>query len=256
MFIDTHAHLHHTRFDKDRDEVISQMEQQDVRRFLEVSIDLESNFRMRELLKDIPGIKFTAGVHPTRIWNTQESPEMITDQIIRFARMQDTVAIGEVGLDHHVPGTEELWGIQEEWFHRFIDLSQEEGLPMVLHIRQAHEDGIRILREHGNYHRGVVHCFEGSWEVAKQYIDMGLSLGIGGFITMENPKLEDAVRRVPLDFILLETDSPFVTPKPLTGRNTPANIPMIAGKLAGIKGISLEEVETVTTRNAVKLFGL
>lgn len=255
MFIDTHAHLHHDRFHKDRSEVISQMEQQNVLRFLEVSIDFESNFVMRETLKDIPDVKFTAGIHPTRVWNVQESFTYIMDHIIQFARMKDTAAIGEVGLDHHIPGTEEYWGIQEEWFHNFIQLAQTERMPMVLHIRQAHEDGIRILKERGSSHRGVVHCFEGSWKEAKQYIDMGLSLGVGGFVTMDKPGMEEAVRKMPLDVILLETDSPFVTPRPMAGRNTPANIPLIAQKVADIKGIPVEEVEIATTQNAMKLFG-
>lgn len=255
MFIETHTHLHHKKFNKDRDEVITQMDQQNVRRFLEVSIDFESNFVMRESLKDIPGVKFTTGIHPMYVWKTEENPEYLIEHITRFARMQDTVAIGEVGLDHHIPETEEFWGLQEEWFHNFIQLSQVEQLPMVLHIRQAHEDGIRVLKEHGNYHRGVVHCFEGSWKEAKEYIDMGLSLGIGGFVTMEKPGMEEAVRKLPLEAILLETDSPFVTPRPLTGRNTPANIPLIAQKLADIRGISVEEVEIATTQNAMKLFG-
>lgn len=255
MFIETHTHLHHKRFNKDRDEVIKQMERQNVRRFLEISIGFESNIVMREKLRDIPGVKFTAGIHPMYVWKSQENPEYLMDQIARFARMQDTAAIGEVGLDHHIPETEEFWELQEKWFHNFIQLSQAEHLPMVLHIRQAHEEGIRILKEHGNYHRGVVHCFEGSWKEAKQYVDLGLTLGIGGFVTMEKPGMEEAVRKLPLDAILLETESPFVTPWPLTGRNTPANIPMIARKVADIRGISVEVIEAATMQNAIRLFG-
>lgn len=255
MFVDTHTHLHHKQFNKDREEIMLQMDKCGVLHFVESPIDFNSNFVMREKLKHISNVSFAAGIHPTRIWKTPQSPESLLDAITRFARMQDTVAIGEIGLDHHIPGTEEFWELQETWFHRFIELSKAEQLPMILHIREAYEDSVRVLKEHGKEHRGIVHCFGGDWEMAACYIGMGLFLGIGGLVTMGNPELEDAVRKIPLDFMVLETDCPFVTPNPLAGRNTPVNLPVIAQKLADIKGISREEVEETTTRNAVKLFG-
>lgn len=256
MFIDTHTHLHNRRFNKDREDIIRQMEKCNIQWFIEMPIDYESNSVMREKLKDISNVRFAAGIHPTRIEKISHNAEHPFDYIIRHAHLENTVAIGEVGLDHHIPDTEALWKIQEGWFHRFIELAQTEQLPMVLHIRQAYEDAVCVLREHGNVHKGVVHCFDGGWEEAKQYLNIGLYLGVGGFITMGNLNLEDAVRKTPLDFIILETDCPFVTPKPFTGRNTPLNIPNIAQKLADIKGISVEEVEYVTTQNAIRLFEL
>lgn len=254
MLIDTHSHLHHSSLNKERKGILTQMCKKNIT-FVEVPIDFDSNFVMREKLKNIPNVRFAAGIHPTRVWKTKGSPELILRHIIRFARRENTVAIGEVGLDYHI-GTEESWSDQEKWFHHFIEIAQQEDLPMILHIRQAYEDAIRVLKEHGDHHRGVVHCFQGDWEVAKQYIDLGLFLGIGGFITKGCPDLEDTVKKMPLDVMVLETDCPFITPEPLSGRNSPLNIPLIAQKIADIKGISVEKVEEVTTQNAIRLFGL
>ena len=254
MLIDTHSHLHHSSFNKDRKEIITQMCEKNIT-FVEVPIDFNSNFVMREKLKKIPNVRFAVGIHPTRVWKIQGSSELILRHIIRFARRENTVAIGEVGLDYHI-GTEESWSDQEKWFHHFIEIAQQEDLPMILHIRQAYKEAIGVLKEHGDDHRGVVHCFQGDWEEAKQYIDLGLFLGMGGFITKGYPDLEDTVKKMPLDVMVLETDCPFITPEPLSGRNTPLNIPLIAQRIADIKGISVAKVEKVTTQNAIRLFGL
>lgn len=142
------------------------------------------------------------------------------------------------------------------WFHRFIELARTEKLPLVLHIRDAHEDALQILREHGSEHRGVVHCFQGSWAEAEQYLKLGLYIGLGGLITREDKELEAVARKLPPERILLETDSPYVTPKPKKGRNTPANIPEIAERLADIRKTSVEEIIMVTAENAKRLFGM
>ena len=254
MFFDTHTHVHHQIFNQDRKEILMRMRQNQILQFLEIPIDFNSNFVMREKMGDFPDVRYAAGVHPTRTWRMEPDVKSVMRHIRRFARMENTVAIGEIGLDHHIPGTEEYWGIQEEWFHRFIELSKEEHLPMVLHIRQAEEDAIRILREHGSSHKGVVHCFNGSPELAEEYTGMGLLLGIGGCIAMGMEEMENAVKRIPLDFLVLETDCPFLSPDPSMNRNTPMSLPLIAQKIAKIKGISMEEVEHVTTRNALGLF--
>ena len=126
----------------------------------------------------------------------------------------------------------------------------------MLHIRDAHEDALQIPREHGSEHRGVVHCFQGSWAEAEQYLKLGLYIGLGGLITREDKELEEVVRKVPLERILLETDSPYVTPKPKRGRNTPANIPEIAERLADIREDLGQEIIMVTAENAKRLFGM
>lgn len=254
MYIDTHTHLHHKRFNKDRANVINEMKTCGVTKFLEIPIDFDSNFVMREKLKEFPDTVFAVGVHPTRLWKNQNS-EIWMHYFRKFAEMENTLAIGEIGLDHHIPGTENMWAMQEEWFHRFIDLADEFDKPLVLHIRQAEEEAVEVLGNHGRCHKGVVHCFSGNYELAGKYLDMGLYLGIGGAISRHCPELKEAVKKIPLSRIVLETDCPFVTPEPLSGRNTPLNIPIIADTIAEIKEIDVSIVETITTGNAELLFG-
>lgn len=252
MFIDTHMHLTSKQFNRDREQVLEQMQIKNVLPGIEIPIDFDSNFLMRNEEKGLVGINKAAGIHPSRLWKLQPKPEKIIEHICRFACMDDTVAIGEIGLDHHITGTEEFWPIQETWMHHFIEIAQTEKLPVILHIRQAFDDGVRILKEHGHTHEGIVHCFSGSWEEAKQYINLGLFLGIGGMITMGNG-IEEVVKKIPLDYMVLETDAPYLTPFPSTGRNTPENIPVIAEKLSKIKGICIDEIERVTTENAQRI---
>ena len=254
MFIDSHTHLSRNQFDHDRPELLEQMRMAGVGRILEIPIDFDSNYVMREKLRIFPETKFAVGVHPTRLEQPEDCDGWM-EHFRKLALLDDSAAIGEVGLDHHVPGSEDTWGLQEEWFHRFIDLAREVDLPLVLHIRQAHEDAMRILLQHGNHYRGVVHCFDGSIEGAEEFMDLGFYLGVGGKMTRESRGLAEVVRQIPLDRILLETDCPFLTPNPLSGRNSPVNIPLIAQMIADLKGIDVSVVEKITTRNAETLFG-
>ena len=173
-----------------------------------------------------------------------------------YLRDEKTVAVGEVGLDYCRADQAEIQAVQRVWFHRFIELARTEQLPLVLHIRDAHKDALQILREQGSEHRGVVHCFQGNWAEAEQYLKLGLYIGLGGLITRDDKALEAVVRKLPPERILLETDSPYVTPKPKAGRNTPANIPEIAERLADIRKTSVEEIIMVTAENAKRLFGM
>lgn len=257
MYIDTHTHLHHRRFDKDRKQVLEQMEAVGIQAFLEVAMDLESNAVMREKLREAPiQVRFTAGVHPGAVEELPEKPDEVLQQIATYLKDENTVAVGEAGLDYCRADQAEIQAVQRVWFHRFIELARTEKLPLVLHIRDAHEDALQILREHGSEHRGVVHCFQGSWAEAEQYMKLGLYIGLGGLITREDKELEEVVRKLPLERILLETDSPYVTPKPKKGRNTPVNIPEIARCLARLRRVSAEEIAMETAENAKRLFGM
>ena len=163
MYIDTHTHLHHRHFDKDRKQVLEQMEAVGIQVFLEVAMDMESNAVMREKLrKATMQVRFTAGVHPGAIEKLPEKPDEVLQQIAMYLKDENTVAVGEVGLDYCRSDQAEIQAVQRVWFHRFIELARTEKLPLVLHIRDAHEDALQILREHGSEHRGVVHCFQGS----------------------------------------------------------------------------------------------
>ena len=153
MYIDTHTHLHHRRFDKDRKQVLEQMEAVGIQVFLEVAMDLESNAIMREKLREAPmQVRFTAGVHPEAVEKLPEKPDEVLQQIAAYLKDENTVAVGEVGLDYCRADQTEIQALQRVWFHRFIELARTEKLPLVLHIRDAHEDALQILREHGSEH--------------------------------------------------------------------------------------------------------
>lgn len=289
--IETHCHLHHKKFNTkwdeqtneklgmDRDDVIKKAMEEGVEAFVEVSIGYDSNFILREKLGAYPNVKYTTGVHPARIWPDAPAMEHWEKHIREFALLPDTVAIGEIGLDHYRSG-EENWALQEKWCHTFIELAKEVGKPLVFHFREAHEDAIRILGEHfdklsdmeqradegirketdGCFDmkgkvNGVVHCFHGTKKQAKDYLDFGLYLGIGGMLMLDS-QMEETIKEIPLERIVLETDSPFLTPPDMEGPNTPLSIPVIAEHLAKLKGVTKEEVDRITTQNAKKLFQL
>lgn len=251
MYIDTHTHLHHNRFDKDRREVIEQMKEAGVNYVIENPIDYESNWIMKEKLKEFDNVSFVTGIHPTRVF---EAKEEWMDEIQKFAMEETTVAIGEAGLDYHISGTEHTWDNQKIWFQKFIDLAEELKKPLVLHIRDAFDDALEILKKNKGKYQGVVHCFNGNKYQAEEFLKIGLYLGIGGAITRDNPELKEALVYIPIDRIILETDCPFVTPKPYSGRNHPSYIPYIASILANQKGIRVDEVEKITTENTKHLF--
>lgn len=254
MYIDTHTHLHHKRFNRDRNEIMEQADRAGVKMMIEVPIEYESNVTMREVLHGCSNVKFAVGIHPTRVWEETDRAAWM-EKIAHLAGLPGTVAIGEVGLDHCHAETE-VWREQELWFGDFLELAKQMKLPVILHVRDAFEDAVRVLCEHGdeNGYRGVVHCFYGTWDEAKQYLELGFYLGFGGAITRDIPEVKEMVKNVPLERIVLETDCPFLVPDPLEGRNSPVNIPVIAKAIAYLKGISVAEVETVTTKNAMELF--
>ena len=264
MYIDSHTHLGHKRFNTDRHLIMEAAAKVGVEKFIVVPIDLDSNFRMRELLSDTANVYFSAGIHPTRVWDQIDLSGF--GEICKLAETSPTIAIGETGLDYHIEGTEALWQEQERWFIEHLLLAKKLNLPLILHIRDAFPDALRILKQYAAEQPGVVHCFDGSWEHAVSVLDTGLYLGISGIVTRSR-NLSDAkelLRKIPLEKMLLETDCPFLLPDlsilPDTlkdqKRNTPLSIPIIAQLIADAKGIHVEEVEEVTTENAMELFSL
>lgn len=224
------------------------------------AIDFESNVVMREKLREYEQVFYAAGIHPNKIemWSLEEDKEK-ENAIRNWAKEERTVAIGETGLDYYRIEDPVIHKREEIWFRKQIELAIEMDLPIILHIRSsdarnADEDAIKILKEYRKHKlKGVVHCFGAHPEYANEYLDMGFYLGIGGLITIED-KLRAAINEIPLDRILLETDAPFVRPIGFAGINNSSSIPVIASEIAMLKGISIEEVEKETTKNALKLF--
>lgn len=255
--IDTHAHYDHKRFDKNRHSLLSTFAEASIAAVINPAMSFASNAKMREELKPYPWIYYGAGIHPN--WVCEGDPdedENRAQQLRVFARDCRTVAIGETGLDYYRVTEPAQQRRQKDWFCRQIFLAKEQKLPLILHIRDADRDAVSILRTHAVSCTGVVHCFRGDFAAAKAYFDLGFLIGIGGSIAFpEETGFREAVKQIPMESILLETDAPFVRPRGYGGKsNTSMSLPIVVQEIAALKGCSGEDVVKMTTNNAVRLF--
>jgi TatD DNase family protein len=254
ILIDTHAHLDHERFKDDVDKVVERAKLAKVQSIVTVGADLASSRQAVGFAKHYPGVIATVGVHPH---DADSVSERVLHEIAMLAEDEGVVAIGEIGLDYHYDFSPR--GVQRRVFEAQISLARELGLPIVVHVREAYQDVVSILRsEHAEDVGGIIHCFSGDWEIAKDCLDMGFYISVGGILTFANSeKLRGIIRGLPLHRILLETDAPYLTPVPYRGkRNEPAYVVHVAQALADLKGVTFDEVAESTTLNARKLFGL
>ena len=251
MFVDTHAHLTYPDLIVKLDEIIKRARDAGVTRIVNIATDLTSSEIVIESAIKYDGVFAAVGIHP------QDSANLPADwhQTLRnLLRQKKVVAVGEIGLDYYREYSPKA--TQQEVFRTQVLIARELGLPLILHDRQAHADLKRILMEIG-YYRGVLHCFSGNADFAREMTDLGFYISFTGNATYGNKKTEAAVQAVSLDKIMLETDAPFLAPAGKRGEiNEPANIPLIAGKIAELKNKTLAEIATATTRNAVKFFNL
>ena len=253
MLIDTHAHLEMSEFDKDRDAVIERALENGVDAIIAVGINLEDSKKAIALAKRYDAVYATVGVHP----HDAKSIDTATyDSLKKLAEKEKVVAYGEIGLDFFRDRSPR--DIQIKRFQEQLDLAGELKLPVVIHSRDAHSETFEILKKHKGNLRGVLHCFSGDYEMATKYIDLGYYISIPGTITFPNAeKLVEVVQKIPLDSLLVETDSPFLTPAPKRGkRNEPAYVAYVAKKISEIRGLSPEEVGMTTSENARNLFGI
>lgn len=252
-WIDTHCHLDHRRFDDDRWEVL---ERSGVQLLINPAVSYESNYSMRSVLGDDPRIRYAVGIHPNCV--LQEDVPNYEAWMASLGQLADnrTVAVGETGLDHYRVRSEQLRLLQKDVFIMQLRLALELELPLILHIRDAHEEALTILRSFGRQFQGVAHCFTGNADHAAGYLELGFALGLGGAVTKDIPGLQETVRRLPEDRILLETDAPYVTPKDCKGRNSPEYLPIICQKVAQIKGTTPETIAQRANENAKRIFRL
>ncbi len=250
MFIDTHCHLSKEDYD-DINKVISENRIAGIDKIIISGCSknsIEESIDISELYDDV---FVTIGYHP------DEASQITDDDLINLDKLlnhRKIVGVGEIGLDYHY--SKELVNEQKALFHKQLYLAEKHNLPVVIHSRDATEDTISILKQHPNVH-GVIHCFSGSLETARTYIKMGFYLGIGGVVTFKNSKLGTVIKEVGLDHIVLETDSPYLTPEPNRGKkNSSKYIPDIAKKIAELLGVSLEKVSEKTIYNTICLFDL
>ncbi|MCQ2174001.1 MAG: TatD family hydrolase [Bacteroidales bacterium] len=253
-FIDTHTHNNDKAFDGEQDAIIAKCIGAGVTKMIQADIDSSERPGMYSLVERHPGTLYPMlGLYPGSV-DKRWREEM--DALLSF-RGRGAVAIGEIGLDYH--WSQDFREEQKEAFRCQLELAAKMNLPVNIHLRDAAEDFFDIMEDCRSLGiRGNLHAFSGSFETFLRLQKYGQwSVGIGGVLTFKNAAVQESVRRIPLESILLETDSPYLAPTPFRGsRNDSSNIPVIAAKLAELKGVSVEQVAEVTTENAKKLFDL
>ncbi len=259
MIFDTHAHYEDSQFDEDREGLLASLREHGIMRVVNVSSTLDSLEKTRKLTEEYDWISGAYGLHPEELADAlSQCPEAeLTDRLRACCRLPKAAAVGEIGLDYYWEKDPEKRELQKTWFRRQLRLAREEKLPVIIHSRDAAEDTLRIAKEEklGEI-GGVMHCWPYSVEMAREYLNMGLFLGIGGVVTFKNArKLKETVEYAPLSRLVLETDCPYLAPVPYRGRrNCSLYLPLVAEAIAEIKGITAEETETATWENACRLY--
>ncbi len=248
---DSHAHYNDERYNGCQNEAIDYAQNNGVIGIINCGTDISSSVASIELSEKYPFFYAAVGFHPEAIDNTTVLDEVALEKLIQNPK---AVAIGEIGLDYHY-GTE-FKAEQLIFFEKQILFAKKHNLPVIIHDRDAHFDTLEIIKKHKP--KGVLHCFSGSVEMAKEVVKLGLYIGIGGVVTFKNSKkLVEVVKETPLDRLLLETDAPYMAPEPFRGKtNNSAYIKYIAEKIAEIKEISVDEVYSATLNNTKSLFNI
>ncbi len=251
MVMDTHCHLDDERFLEDREEAYQRMLQADVKNCVCVGSDLQSSRRCLEIANTHAGVFAACGVHPHEAAKAEEG---YLEQLKEMLLQEKCVALGEIGLDYYYDFSPR--DVQKKVMAEQIQLAIEMDMPVIFHIRDAHGDMIEFFRQLEKLPRGIIHCFSGSAETAMEYVKMGFFISFAGTVTFKNAhNLQRAAEAVPLDRLLCETDSPYLSPVPMRGkRNEPAYVRYVNQKLAELKGITEEEMARITCQNAFRIY--
>jgi TatD DNase family protein len=254
MLVDSHCHLDRLKLDKfdgDLDAVLEFARSRGVEKFLCVGISLENADAVVEIASKYEDVVCSVGIHPLDV----ESGLAGVDELIAMAERPKVVALGETGLDYYYStDTKET---QQQSFIAHLQAAGQVGLPVIVHTRDAREDTIQLIQEYGNPQTaGVLHCFTESWEMAKAALDLNYYISLSGIVTFKNAEdLRDVARKLPLDRLLVETDSPYLAPIPYRGKpNIPAYVREVAEFIAELRGISYEQLAEITTENFLRLF--
>ena len=254
MLFDSHAHYDDSRFDADRFAMLDKMQENNVGLIMNACASMSDIPLIKEMCSRYDFIYGSVGVHPSDCGNMTFDDIMTLRSECRDSKIK---AIGEIGLDYYYDDVPRE--IQKKWFINQIELAKEEKLPIIVHDRDAHSDTLEIMKSfHAEECGGVLHCFSGSCEMAKGILDLGFYVAFGGVLTFNNAKKAvEAANYIPLDRLLIETDSPYLAPVPYRGeRNSSLYIHCVAEKLAQIKNVTVEEVERITFENAKKCFSI
>lgn len=254
MIFETHGHYDDEQFDEDRERLIAEFLEKDIDKVMNVGADMQSSRNSVELAGKYPHFYAAVGVHPSEVGDlTEDDMQALKQMTLENPKVK---AIGEIGLDYHFDDDPPR-DVQKKWFIRQLELAQELGMPIIIHSRDAASDTMEILKDmDGGRNGGVIHCYSYSREQAREYIKMGFHIGVGGVVTFKNSRrLQEVVEDIPLEKIVLETDSPYMAPVPFRGtRNSALNIPYIAEKIAEIKGVPVLKVYDQTYANALKMY--
>lgn len=251
---DSHAHYNDEKFAEDRDEILPQIFAQGISKIVNVGYSVTSSKQAIKLSKRYPQIYATCGISPNDIPTEVENIDQLLIQIQKLAKEPKIVAIGEIGLDYY--WNKENKQIQKQIFQKQIEIANQEKLPIVIHTREAIDDTLQILRKYLPQKRGIFHCCPLNRELVKQALELGFYISFAGPITFKNAKnASEIIRMVPLEKILIETDSPYLSPEPNRGkRNDSSNIINIAKKIAEVKELPIEKVAQITYQNACNIY--
>lgn len=247
MLIDTHAHLETF---EDVSQIIQRAVTAGVEKIVSISSDLKSSGKSVEIASDFPMVFSAVGIHPHEASSFDDES---FSEIANLARERKVVALGETGLDYHYMHSARE--VQARSFREHIRLAKNLDLPIVVHVREAYDDTLRILRGE-NAERAVIHCFTGDYNTAKKFIAEGFYISFSGIITFKNAEdIREAAAKIPVERMLIETDSPYLAPVPFRGKkNEPAYVMQVAKKIAELRGVAVEEIGEITTDNAKNFF--
>ena len=248
MLIDTHCHLNDEVFNNNIEEVISRAKIRGITKIIVIGYNKISSYEAVKIANMYDGIYASIGVHPSDV----QKEDNDLSWIYELAKDKKVVAIGEIGLDYY--WDKSYNDLQCEWFIKQIEIAKDLDLPIVVHCRDAVQDCFNIIKKYGSG-KGVIHCYSGSLEIAKEYIKLGYYLGIGGVITFKNSHLGETIERIGISSLVSETDAPYMAPVPYRGKtNEPAYIYEIVQKISEVVGLDFEEVEKKLEENTYKLF--
>lgn len=248
---DTHSHYDDEKFNPDREAILNNLQSQGVSLVVSCGCDIDSTQFNFDLAQKYDYIYFAAGFHPENLQGATLDDLKIIE---KFAQNKKCVAIGEIGLDYHWMDSPKE--VQREFFEAQIELAKKLDIPVIVHDRDAHGDTLDILKS--TKPKGVVHCFSGSREMAREIIRLGMYIGLNGVVTFPNARKSlEVVKEIPIERLVLETDCPYLAPTPVRGkRNDSSNIPYIAEKISEVLGIDAQELLDITNNNAKKLYNL
>lgn len=249
---DSHCHVDEPKFDADRDEALARMLEHGVTRYAVIGSDMDSSRHAADFAAAHAGCYAAVGIHPHEA-KTMKDGDL--DRLASWLKEDKVVALGEIGLDYYYDLSPRE--VQMDVCEKQMELAWSLNVPVAYHVRDAHQDMIDLLKRHkGKLTGGIIHCFSGSWEIAKEYLKLGYYISFAGPVTFKKaPKLQEAAVNVPRDRLLIETDSPYLAPEPVRGRrNEPANVRYVAEKIAALRGESVEELAAYTTKNAMDVY--